>query len=201
MARIRDDQKFQSARDRLLEVGERLIRANGYSATGISEILTEAELPKGSFYHYFDSKEAFGLAVAEAYNAEQVRRARELLSAEGGAPIDRLRRFFEAASADYAGRGHKDGCLMCNLSTELGDTSEPFRSALGVHWRLLSAEIAAVLDGPTRSRVGLGALEATDAADILLNSWSGALTRMKADGNGGALQLFLKTFFSQGDGK
>ena len=53
----------QSTRDHLLQVGLRQIHAMGYSATGVNEILEEAKVPKGSFYHHFASKEDFAKEV------------------------------------------------------------------------------------------------------------------------------------------
>ena len=59
--------QFQDTRERILSVGESLILARGFSAVGLSEILSKAEVPKGSFYHYFRSKEGFGVALLERY--------------------------------------------------------------------------------------------------------------------------------------
>ena len=48
-----------STREHLLEVGLERLRSTGYTATGVKEVLDLANVPKGSFYHYFPSKEAF----------------------------------------------------------------------------------------------------------------------------------------------
>ena len=50
-------------RDDLIRVGRDLIVRQGFNATGLSDILTTAGVPKGSFYYYFESKEDFGLAI------------------------------------------------------------------------------------------------------------------------------------------
>ena len=61
-------------RDTILDVGQRIMAGKGFSAVGLNEILVSAGVPKGSFYHYFGSKDAFGEALLaryfEAYLAE-----------------------------------------------------------------------------------------------------------------------------------
>ncbi len=57
----------KSTRDHLLDVGVELMHRNGYKATGLTEILQAAGVPKGSFYHHFGSKEDFAAAALEKY--------------------------------------------------------------------------------------------------------------------------------------
>ena len=59
--------KGEESRQRLFECAAELFWKNGYSATGISEILKQTELPKGSFYFYFKSKDDLATAVTEYY--------------------------------------------------------------------------------------------------------------------------------------
>ena len=56
-------------RDLLLRAGLEVLTEKGFSAAGIEEILGRVGVPKGSFYHYFDSKEAYGLDLIERYGA------------------------------------------------------------------------------------------------------------------------------------
>ena len=97
MARTRNDKTYTASYDRLIETGLTLFRRNGFDATGIGEILETSGLPKGSFYHYFRSKEAFGLAVADVYHQNQMRFARSILSRKDAPELDRLREFFSEA--------------------------------------------------------------------------------------------------------
>ena len=84
-----------STRDHLLQVGLRRIRSLGYAATGVKEILDEADVPKGSFYHHFASKEAFAKEVLALYVRGENERAVKLLGQGKAAPLRRLRRYFE----------------------------------------------------------------------------------------------------------
>lgn len=60
-------EKGEESRQRLIECAAELFWKNGYSATGISEILKQTDLPKGSFYFYFKSKDDLATAVTEYY--------------------------------------------------------------------------------------------------------------------------------------
>ncbi len=195
MTRIRNQESYDASRLKLLDVGEALIRQRSFSETGVMDVLRKANIPKGSFYHYFKSKEDFGIAVARRYSDQQVEFAREVLGNTTKPALSRLRSFFEAAAVDMERRGYSQGCLMCNLTTELADENPAFQRELDQNWRQLTAEIARCLQDADLASINLSHLSAEEAADWLLNAWSGALTRMKAIGGPGPLELFMKSVF------
>ncbi|MBL4572869.1 MAG: TetR/AcrR family transcriptional regulator, partial [Gammaproteobacteria bacterium] len=63
MARTRDEQKFNQCRSSLITVGQELLITSSFNSVGLNDILKHAGIPKGSFYHYFESKEDFALQV------------------------------------------------------------------------------------------------------------------------------------------
>ena len=67
-------------RRHILDVAHPLFLSRGFTAVGLTEVLAAAKVPKGSFYHYFSSKEAFGEAVLEAYFDDYLERMNGLLS-------------------------------------------------------------------------------------------------------------------------
>ena len=67
MARTRNEKHYNDAREKLLMVGLNLFRMHSYFGVGISDLLREADIPKGSFYHYFSSKEEFGVEVSRKF--------------------------------------------------------------------------------------------------------------------------------------
>src|SRR5258708_11258255 len=89
-----EEMEGRNSRDHLLQVGLRRIHSVGYAATGVKEILDEAEVPKGSFYHYFASKEAFAKEVLALYVRGENERAEKILRDGKGTPLKRLRRDF-----------------------------------------------------------------------------------------------------------
>ncbi|MGQ8363677.1 TetR family transcriptional regulator [Glaciecola sp. 1036] len=197
MARVKNQQLYDSSKVNLLEVGESLIRQGSYAQVGINHILKAAKIPKGSFYHYFSSKHEFAMSVANHYHQKQLLYARTVFSDPNLTPIQRLKGFFEGATDEMKKRQYSQGCLMCNLTTEMADEDIDAQAILFQQWKELGAEIAPQLNQDILSHLNLIHLTKQEAADWLLNAWSGALTRMKAHGNDEPLQLFMKTIFKQ----
>nr|WP_298898950.1 TetR/AcrR family transcriptional regulator [uncultured Altererythrobacter sp.] len=199
MARVRNHENYTDSYERLINAGLDLLRSKSFDGVGIGEILEAASVPKGSFYHYFKSKDDFGLAVADIYHEELMDMARQHLSVETVPPFENLRTFFEAAAEEFRLREYSDGCLMVNLSSELADQKGAFQQQLAGHWQALTELIAAHMDRACVEQIGLDHLSRQEAADLLINSWSGALTRMKAERSESPLRLFLKTHFERGE--
>lgn len=195
MARTRDIENYDDTKTRLLEAGMALIRSESFSGIGINDILKTSGVPRGSFYHYFKSKEAFGLEVAQYYHSQQLESASLVLRNGATQPLERLKAFFHGASENFRSRDYSDGCLMCNLSTELADTHDEFQKMLKTHWAELSSEVANCIALINCADIGLDHLSSEEAADWLMNAWSGALVRMKAERNAASLNLFEKVVF------
>ena len=68
----KNNNEIKKTKDNILEKGLSLFEAKGYNATGIQEIADAAEIPKGSFYNYFSSKEDFGVAVINFYTEKHL---------------------------------------------------------------------------------------------------------------------------------
>ncbi|MBY8881467.1 TetR/AcrR family transcriptional regulator [Actinacidiphila acidipaludis] len=125
--------RTSNARERILGAAQSLMAQRGYSALGTAEICKEAGVPKGSFYYFFDSKEALGLAVLDEHWEAQRADWDRVLSADA-APLERLRSLFEETEAgQQAGQrscGTVTGCMFGNLTLELSNQAEPIRARL-----------------------------------------------------------------------
>jgi len=166
-------------RARLLAAGLDLVHARGFSASGVKDITDAAGVPKGSFYAYFPSKEAFAAAILDHYWSDIEARILPVLDARGTAQ-ERITRFFRALADEHEAADFLLGCLVGNLSLELGGSSEPVRAEL---LRILSrwddALARAVRSGQRGSdgvRTDLGAEE---IASLLIEAWEGAAIRGK----------------------
>jgi len=180
-----------STRDHLLAVGLERLRSTGYTATGVKEVLDLANVPKGSFYHYFPSKEEFAVEVFRLYANGEMERAAKVFGDRKLSPLKRLRRYFEELISVYGQRGEISGCLVGSLSLEVADHSPRLRSELQGVYEGWQKSIADVL----REAVQRGELAKStkpDAlAEFLLNSYEGALVRMKAEKSDRPLENFL----------
>jgi len=117
-------------REHLLATGEQVCLQRGFTGMGLSEVLTLAAVPKGSFYHYFRSKEAFGVALLERYFASYLQQINQQLTRSDLPARQRLLAHFRTGQRLFAEQGHIMGCLGVKLSAEVCDLSEPMRDAL-----------------------------------------------------------------------
>jgi TetR/AcrR family transcriptional regulator, transcriptional repressor for nem operon len=166
-------------RHRLLAAGLDLVHARGFAASGVKDITDAAGVPKGSFYAYFPSKEAFAAAILDHYWSDLELRLLPILDQDGPAQ-ERITRFFHALTDEHEAGDFLLGCLIGNLSLELGGSSEPVRT-----------ELTRVLDGwnealtaCVRSGQGDGGdigadLDAAELASLLIEAWEGAALRGK----------------------
>src|SRR5258705_773726 len=113
----------QTTRERLIEIGLKRIHKIGYAATGVTEILDLAGVPKGSFYHYFRSKEAFAQEVLQHYASREAQRWETILGDEKLPPLKRLRKYFNELVSVYGQKGPLSGCLLCQMSVEVSEHS------------------------------------------------------------------------------
>jgi TetR/AcrR family transcriptional repressor of nem operon len=186
---------MQNTREHLIEVGLRHIHAHGYTATGVKEILDLAGVPKGSFYHYFPSKEAFAEEVLQRYGEQEIRRWERILGNDTLAPLKRLRKYFKELVSVFGQTGPISGCLLGNMSLEIADHSPKLQPLLQTSFGLWQQAIADVL----RLAVKRGDLPRSTKPDklaaFLLNSWEGALVRSKAEKSDEPLDTFLHFIF------
>ncbi|MEU6128859.1 TetR/AcrR family transcriptional regulator [Saccharopolyspora sp. NPDC047091] len=129
----------KDTRTALLDAAQRIFANKGYAAVGIKEVLTEVGVPKGSFYHYFGSKDSFGEAVLDKYFAEYLAEVDRMLAEPGADWATRLLRYWDSWH-DTQGLDDCQGrCLAVKLGAEVADLSEPMR-------RSLQAGTTAVID-------------------------------------------------------
>src|SRR3990167_6856768 len=98
----------------LLEHGMTMLLRRGYNNLGIAAVLEATQIPKGSFYHHFKSKEDFGLQVIDLYMEHVHAGLDQCLGDESLPPLQRVRRFFESTEEKYRTEGYL-GCLLGGL--------------------------------------------------------------------------------------
>ena len=179
-----------TSRDRLLDAGEQLFWHRGFNDVGLTEILKQAGVPKGSFYHHFASKEGFGVEVVDRFAAGSLSTLDGFVEAEQP-PLERLRLFFESQRSFYEKNGCQDGCLLGNFGQELAESSDVLRQRIDVHLRRVRSRIETCL-AEAQQRGELDAELSVDAfADVMLSAWHGALLRMKVEKSLRPIDTFL----------
>jgi TetR/AcrR family transcriptional repressor of nem operon len=183
-------------REKLLDQGVRLLRERGYHATGIQEILASVGIPKGSFYNYFPSKEAFGAEVIRHYIEPFIAQLEDFL-ASAADPLVGLRSYFQALIQEAIRNDFKGGCLLGNLMGEIGDTSETCRLALKQTVSRYRDKICQALEKAQAQKKIRTDLSALELADLIVDYWQGALLRMKIERSPKPLYTFVHHIFEQ----
>jgi TetR/AcrR family transcriptional repressor of nem operon len=184
-------------REKLIQSGILAIHTSGYGATSIQSIVEMADVPKGSFYNFFPSKEAFAAEVIDAYSNRGQERLRGYLLNEDVAPRARLEAYFDDRIEALRAAQYVRGCLMGNFSAEAADQSALIREGLTKHFGawcdLLEACIA---EAQKQGEIG-NQFAASLLAKFVLNSWEGALLRMRAEKSDAPLLDFKEIVFKK----
>ncbi len=137
------------ARTRLLDAALRLIRERGFAATSVDDLCTAAGVTKGSYFHHFKTKEAFGVAAARHWIGMT---DGFFAAAPYHAPDDPLDRVlaYVAFRHSIIGDDVVDfSCLVGTMAQETHATSPAIREACGEsifgHASTLEADIAAAI--------------------------------------------------------
>jgi TetR/AcrR family transcriptional regulator, lmrAB and yxaGH operons repressor len=113
------------SRERLVRTAARLLRVQGYHATGLSQIVEESRAPKGSLYHYFpDGKEQLAEEALDCAGQELSARMKGL---QNLGPAEALDRMVEFSIGELEASHYRDGCPIATVALETHSTSEPLR--------------------------------------------------------------------------
>lgn len=124
--------KEQTTRERIIQSAEDIMLEKSFHSVGLKQILDAAEVPKGSFYHYFSSKEQFGVEMLKDYMNESTAAKRQALSPSNpeSDPVKRLFNMLDGAVSNMETVSEKFPCLAMKLSSEVADLSNPMRQEL-----------------------------------------------------------------------
>lgn len=174
----------ESAKDKLIEAAHSLMLTKGFPATTVDEICEAAGVSKGSFYHFFKSKEELGLAVLEAFYKRTMERLMEAEFTKVTDPLARVHAFFdhtEAVSEKLWGRG----CLLGAFATDLAETNPRMRRRVSALFRVMTRGVAEVLDPAVKAMNANKAKaekgpSATELAELFIAVIEGAVLLAKA---------------------
>ncbi len=186
----------QDSRTAMLEAGMDIMLEKGYSNTGIQEILTALSMPKGSFYHYFESKENYAVEVIRHYDQKYTVEFMHILNNPKQTPLARLKSYCEAGKKTLSAQDCRKGCLIGNLSQEMSDQSEVLRQELSMiinKWRDIFA--ACISEGQKSGEI-TKRWPADSLAELFQSGWSGAVLRAKTLKNTKPLEVFINLMFN-----
>ena len=179
-----------TTKERILDAAEELMLAKSFHSVGLNEILSAVKVPKGSFYHYFTSKEQFGVELIRHYVTEATAFKRRLLLTEDldPNPLDHLTAYYNGSIAKMLENECQPACLVIKLAAEVANMSDDMRTVLAdgmSEWRGIFEEI--VREGQ-RKGVMRPEIDPAAAGSLLHDYWLGAMQRMMVQRNVASLR-------------
>jgi TetR/AcrR family transcriptional regulator, transcriptional repressor for nem operon len=183
--------KRDQKKEEILVAGIEVMKRNGYNGTSVKDIVEAANVPKGSFYNYFASKEAFALEAVEFTANIGREHAEAVLGDQQVAPLARLRMYFEGSIAGACFNEFREGCFLGNMCQEMADTSDGLRAVLNRKLKQLTGIMAQTIREAQEQGAITRPLDPNQTAEFLFNAWEGAIMRAKASKSREPLDAFL----------
>ncbi|MBW2433657.1 MAG: TetR/AcrR family transcriptional regulator [Deltaproteobacteria bacterium] len=170
---------LSNTRDRIIETGAAIIHRKGFNHTGIQEILTAAGVPKGSFYHYFKSKNDLGLAIVDYFSDHFRKIAGKTLDDTAISPLNRIYQCLTAFMDHFESQNYAGGCPIGNLAQEMGGLDPEFRAKLKESIDMMIDAYSQVLAAAQQDGKISKSLDIKDTASFIVAGWHGAIIQMK----------------------
>jgi TetR/AcrR family transcriptional repressor of nem operon len=164
---------YDNTRQHLLDTGHQIMAAKGFSGVGLNEILLTAGVPKGSFYHYFKSKELYGQALLEDYFSTYLSLLAQRFANASLPAGERLMSYWQQWLVGYSGPCSEQKCLVVKLAAEVADLSEAMRITLRDGTDQIIGQLADCISAG-RDDGSLPELDAMATATMLYQLWLGA---------------------------
>lgn len=177
--------RSEHTREALIEAGIAQLSQHGYHGTGIKQILDEVKVPKGSFYNYFASKEAFVAELIREYAANVLRELDSFQQASQHtmSPLDQIRAVYTYMLTKYESLECRQSCLIGTIAAEIGGSSELCQQAMQDAVKTWSQRIGALIVAAQQRGQLRSDIPADKVSGLIWSVWEGSLIRMKLDGN------------------
>lgn len=185
-------QRFDK-RDLILAKGAEVMTRRGYHGAGVQEIVQAAGVPKGSFYHYFASKEDFALQALQQVYGPRLQRYAQALANPALSPCQRILDYYGELVEHFTRQEKREyHCFIGSLSFEMAELSP----SLGAEVDAILQRSADILQGCLEQMQSSGELAAEEdcanLASFIASAWQGALTRLKVSSNTRVLDDFMQ---------
>lgn len=179
-------------RDLILAKGAEVMTRRGYHGAGVQEIVQAASVPKGSFYHYFASKEDFALQALQHVYGPRLQRYAQALAHPAASPRERILGYYAELVEHFSRQETLEyHCFIGSLSFEMAELSP----SLGAEVDAILQRSADILQACLEEAQAQGELTADEdcrnLAGFIANAWQGALTRLKVASNTRVLDDFM----------
>ncbi|MDP6969066.1 MAG: TetR/AcrR family transcriptional regulator [Gammaproteobacteria bacterium] len=190
------DSEQRSTKERMLRSGIELLTEYGFASVGLERVLKQTGVPKGSFYHYFSSKEDFAQQVVVGYGKYFAAKLDLWLLNEQRLPLQRIMDFINDGKQGLLRYQFRRGCLVGNMGQEVAATHPLLRDqleAVFIDWqrRIEACLLAAKVAGQIADDVDCAVW-----ANYFWIGWEGAILRAKLSQSVTSVDVFTKIYFA-----
>jgi TetR/AcrR family transcriptional regulator, transcriptional repressor for nem operon len=170
---------YADTRNDLIRSGLELLTRNGFLSTGVDAIVKNANVPKGSFYYYFKSKEEYVQTVLNAYDSFFEHKLKKHLHTQSSGPMERMDSFINDACDGMKKYNFTRGCLVGNMMQESPGLPPSFIKQLQSIIESWQELVAACLADALSSGEIISDMNDKQLAAIFWSGWEGAIMRSK----------------------
>lgn len=193
---------------KLLEAAVRLMSCQGFSATTVDEICAEAGLTKGSFFHYFASKDEIGEGALEHYSEQQREMFARAPFSQLADPLERLHGMLDFIGQNMGASDKVRGCLMGNLAQELAHTHPRIRACCEDKFKCIAGMVQAMLREAMAKHRPKAGFDPESVATLFVSLMQGSLLLAKTRQDKSVIlenlehfRVYVDTWFDQPRGR
>lgn len=169
--------KGTETKEKIFKIGDQLILTHGYHGVGLSAILNECGIPKGSFYHYFKSKEDFANQLIQKRSKQHLELLQEHFSTPNRSQRQLLLDWLQCFADEFEIQTSIIPCVVTKLTGEIA-AIEGLRKDLAKTIELWQEEYVKVIEmGQSEGSISQD-IDPELTAQFILSSWMGALSQM-----------------------
>ena len=184
--------KSEKTQEQLVKTMSRLLRSQGYHATGVGQILSESEVPRGSLYHHFPGGKVELAATAVNYSGQNIMTALHNIVANSGSPTDTLILFCEFYIQEMQNGRYIKGCPLATVTLEAAATIDPIQTECQQAFANITQLFTQQLEDH-----GVAPETAVNLATVAVASIEGALILSRANRDTRPLEIVRDNLMSQ----
>ena len=187
---------MKHSREDIIEGGIQLFSTHGYQGTGIQQILKSLDIPKGSFYNYFKSKEAFAIEAVELYGGDGLIAHKLALSNTALTPLKRIVKRMESTQKQYVSESFEKSCLLDILAIEVSGSNKKVAKIVDdIFVKRKDIYAACIKEGQELGEIRTDQ-KPEDLAEFLLTGYSGAQLKAKTEKSVRPMKVFVKHYIN-----
>ena len=181
-------QEDSPAKEKLLQAAQQLMLTKGFTATTVDDICEAAKLTKGSFFHYFESKEDLGQAVLKYFFNGMQQKMQEAPFLKEADPLKRVYGYVDFIIQMSQDPRAPKSCLVGNFAQELSNTHSEIRTSCARMFSQWADGFKRELDDARVKYVPSKSIDTRSLADHLIAVLEGGLILAKAKQDQGIMK-------------